>query len=138
MKVSGIAAIKFALHPRSSKIFNHGKRKRELEEENVEECSRKKKKYCGYLKPTTFEVPLPRSTSKPAVSDIKCKIILNSDVSMIYSPQVSTMHESCKSPENVVTSVMSDEEIVEIGIMRLFYLGFALHKLTGKFLIVKN
>ena len=46
---SRISALKFALLPRAGKIFKYGKRKRELEEESVEDWSRKNKKYCGYL-----------------------------------------------------------------------------------------
>ena len=57
---------------------------------------------------------------------------------MIYNPQVSTVHEGCKSSEINVASIISDEEIVETGIMRMFYQAFAHHKLTGKFLPDKN
>ena len=78
---SRISAFKFGLHPRAGKIFKYGKRKRELEEQCVEEWSRKKKKYGGYLKPTTFEVPKPSSKSKPVKKS-------KSNISVIYNPQV--------------------------------------------------
>ena len=90
-----------------------------MEEESVEEWSRKKKKYTGYLKPTTFEVTKPNSKSIPVISDIKRRIIhKKSDVPVIYNPQVSTVYESCKSPEMIVASIISDEEIEEIGIVQ--------------------
>ena len=72
---SRISAFKFGLHPRAGKIFKYGKRKRELEEQCVEEWSRKKKEYGGYLKPTTFEVPKP--SSKICFSRIMLRTYVN-------------------------------------------------------------
>ena len=37
---------------------------------------------------------------------------------MIYNPQVSTVYEGCKSPEMIVASIVRDEEIIEIDIVR--------------------
>ena len=37
---------------------------------------------------------------------------------MVYIPQVSTVYEGCKPPEIKVASIISDEEILEIGIMQ--------------------
>ena len=87
------------------------------------------------MKPTTLEV----SKNIPVISDIKGKIIhKKSDVPVIYKPKVSTMYEGCKSPEMMVTSIISDEELVETGIMQYVLPAFALHKLSGRFLLVKN
>ena len=84
----------------------------------------------GYLKPTTFEVLKPSSKSKPVVYDIKQKTIpKKSHISVIYNPQVSTVHEACKSSEVKVASIICDEEIVETGIMRYVIPSFRPHKL---------
>ena len=88
------------------------------------------KNISGYLKPTTLEV----SKNIPVISDIKGKIIHKlSDVPVIYKPPVSTMNEGCKSPEMIVASIISDEELVETGIMQYVLPSFALHKLSGNF-----
>ena len=109
-----------------------------MEEESVEESSRKKKQYTGYLKPTTFEVTKPNSKSIPVISDIKRKVIpKKSDVPVVYNSEVSTVYEGCKSPEMILASIISDEEIVEIGIMQYVYPAFVLHHSSGKFLHVK-
>ena len=57
---------------------------------------------------------------------------------MIYYPQVSTVHEGCKSPEIKVASIISVKEIVGTEIMRYFFPSFRPPQLTSKFLLVKN
>ena len=56
--LSRLSAFQSTFHPRAKKMFKGLKRVRDnLEEQCVEECSRKKKLYCGYLQPKSYEFP---------------------------------------------------------------------------------
>ena len=54
--ISRLSAFQFAFHPRGNKVFKgHRRVRNSLEEQSIEEWSRKKKVYCGYLQRKSYE-----------------------------------------------------------------------------------
>ena len=116
---SRISAFNFAFHLIATKVFKNLKRPRDVSEEHCsEEWSRKNKRHCGYLNSKQFKFSLKNKTKR----ENKYKNNIDKKKISKFIPKkrekLSKLRKDIEVTYTKIASVITDDEIVEIGMVR--------------------